>query len=454
MPYDLSDFKPLSRNGRTKGPPEKWTECGTEELQRGLDTPAQPARATEGTNLLKKLPPKLFKDLSTVSDKTKENPSSVDFKRMCQLLEAGYSPVDAATTFLASKRGADAEKRKSGHLDDYMSRTLQRALAKVKGNMKKEKDSGGLEPDENGSDWRKGFKSRNQLNPRPPKDIIHQLVSDKSLTIIVAASYNCKTWAAMQIGKAISTGKEVWGFVNENKPMPFLYHVPEMDEARIRQRMVTLGIEDSEMFLVRAMEVGLWALDDPQMLASSRGAVVCLDTMGYFNETDDTSNYAQAIKFGNAVFRLLTEGKARAVIGLYHPPKSSENATVLTLQNMVLGSAGYGGILRSCLALRNTNEDLNDPNVRIYVQGLKNPGLKPFQLEGIPLRMSVEPGESPTLRGLTGKNNKKYEEKSAKEREVIRLLKAGVSVRQIVEGMKISHNTVKKIRDNHPEVHA
>jgi transcriptional regulator GlxA family with amidase domain len=41
---------------------------------------------------------------------------------------------------------------------------------------------------------------------------------------------------------------------------------------------------------------------------------------------------------------------------------------------------------------------------------MKNPGLKPFQLEGVPLQMRVPPGESPYLNqiAVSGKENKKY----------------------------------------------
>jgi hypothetical protein len=149
------------------------------------------------------------------------------------------------------------------------------------------------------------------------------------------------------------------------------------------------------------MESGaVWSLKDPRMLKSSEEAVVVFDTTGYFNETDDPSNYQQALRFGEMVFNLLTAGKARAVIGLYHPPKYSLKETSMTLENMLLGSAGYGGILRSCLGVRNLNPDLNSPDVWLYVQGLKNPGLKPFQLEGLPLKMKVPPGESPYLSAL------------------------------------------------------
>jgi DNA-binding CsgD family transcriptional regulator len=149
------------------------------------------------------------------------------------------------------------------------------------------------------------------------------------------------------------------------------------------------------------------------------------------------------------VFKLLTEGGAMAVIGLYHPPKYSDKETDLTLENSVLGSAGYGGILRSCLAVRNLNADLNDEKLRLYVQGLKNPRLKPFQLAGLPLTMSVRPGESPYLSGIVRdqKQNKQHQQKQERQMQVLELLKQGNSVRGIAEKLKISHNTVRAIRD-------
>ena len=83
-----------------------------------------------------------------------------------------------------------------------------------------------------------------------------------------------------------------------------------------------------------------------------------------------------------------------------------------TLENSIIGSAGYGAMLRSLLRVKNINEDLNDHNVHLYVQGMKNPGLKPFQLKGpAPLQMLVEPGKSPYLRQLLS-GDAKYMEAS------------------------------------------
>ena len=252
-----------------------------------------------------------------------------------------------------------------------------------------------------GSDWRAGFKSFGELTTKLPRFFMDGLVPEKALTAISAGSYNCKTRLALMLGLGISTGQDCLGFKGPGEPIPCRYHVPEMNEAFVRSYMDKTGFKESENFLVRPMESGLWRLDDPRMLKSSEGSVVFLDTAAYFNPADDAANYQQALVFANLIYNLLQHG-ALAVVGLFHPPKYAKDPTMAwTLENSILGSAGYGGTLRSCLRMQNLNPDLNDENVWVYVQGMKNPGLKPFQLCGPwPLRMKVPPGESPYLKDL------------------------------------------------------
>lgn len=249
-----------------------------------------------------------------------------------------------------------------------------------------------------GSDWREHCLLAEQLSTVPPKFLLGGLVPEKALTLIVASAYHGKTWFALQSCLAMARGVGVWGFDAPEKPVKIIYHVPEMNEGLVAAYARKLGYADVDV-LFRPMERGLWPLDNPRMLQSAKDRLVVLDTVGYFNPADDTNAYNQSLKFANLIYNLMNEG-ALGVVGLYHVPKYARDEKGWTLETSVLGSAGYGGILRSCLRLKNLNPDLNDPNIHVYVQGLKNPGLKPFQLEGVPLRLKVAPGDSPYLSQL------------------------------------------------------
>jgi hypothetical protein len=161
----------------------------------------------------------------------------------------------------------------------YGQLTLQKALEGMK--VKQE-----IDPDS----WRDGCKSFAQLSTELPRFLLSGLVPAKALTALCAPSYNGKTWFALAQALAISTGKPLWCFDGPSKPVPCIYHVPEMNEAFVRQYMALLGFEESEMFLVRPMEVGMWSLGDTRMLRSSEGRMVFLDTAGYFNPADDAAS--------------------------------------------------------------------------------------------------------------------------------------------------------------------
>ncbi len=321
-----------------------------------------------------------------------QSQSEADLSLCALLLRKFGNPSIVDKMFRAS--GLMREKWNTKHGEKtYGEMTLEKALSAVRSKPGREE----IDPDT----WREGCKSFGQLSTALPRFLLSGLVPAKALTALCAPSYNCKTWFALAQALAISTGKCLWCFGGPGEPVPCIYHVPEMNEAFVRQYMAILGFGESEMFLVRPMEVGLWPLDDPRMLRSAEGRMVFLDTAGYFNPADDASSYQQSLDFAKLVFNLIQAG-AEGVEGLFHPPKyAKQEDQEWTLENSILGSAGYGGILRSCLRMENRNKDKNDPNVWVYVEGMKNPGLKPFQLEGpVPLKMKVPPGESPYRRDL------------------------------------------------------
>ncbi|MFL6302848.1 MAG: AAA family ATPase, partial [Candidatus Sulfotelmatobacter sp.] len=158
------------------------------------------------------------------------------------------------------------------------------------------------------SDWASKCKTFGQLSDKPPRWLIHNLFPEKALTLIPAPSYNGKTWFSLQSGLSLSTGRDLWTFKGPGEVVPCVYHVPEMNEAFVRDYMYKVGFKDSKDFYVRPMECDMWLLDDPYMLESSKGRYVFLDTMGYFNPADDSASYAQSIGFAKLVYKLLLNG--------------------------------------------------------------------------------------------------------------------------------------------------
>ena len=284
-----------------------------------------------------------------------------------------------------------------------------------------------------GVDWRAKCKSFGQLSTALPKFLVNGLIPEKCLTAITGHSFNSKSWVAMQLAWSLSQGEQAFQYFDVQEPVPVVYHVPEMHEAQVRYYADVIGIKETENFLFRTMEDGVWLLDSAEMLASSKGRAVVLDTSGFFNPADDGNDYTKALKFGKLVFDLLNAG-ALGVVMLGHLAKPTQgkngkaSESDWTLENSIIGSAGYGAMLRSLLRVKNINEDLNNHNVHLYVQGMKNPGLKPFQLKGpAPLQMLVEPGKSPYLRQLLSGDAKYMEAcmmfgKQAPQREVAKQL--------------------------------
>lgn len=281
-----------------------------------------------------------------------------------------------------------------------------------------------------------------QMSSKPPRYLIDGLFPEKALTALSAPSYNCKSWLALQAGHALSTGRDFLGFRGPGEKVPCIYHVPEMNEAWVRDYMAKIGFEDSPDFRVRPMEKALWRLDSPEMLATSKGRYIFLDTTGYFNNGDDIASYSQSVEFANSIYNLVQNGCLGAC-GLFHPPKYASdvdkkgNPLPWTLENSIIGSAGYGGILRSLLRMKNLNqykEQKEQLEPWVYVLPLKNRDSRPFQLAGAPLRMLSPQGESPYMKDLTGMDPRKI--------KAFAMFEQGAKRDEILKELRISANTL------------
>lgn len=275
------------------------------------------------------------------------------------------------------------------------------------------------------------------------EDVLEHLLAKEALTMMPAPSYTGKTHAALSMGLSLVTGEAWLGKFRVPEKVPVRYFVPELSAGRFKKFMQRIAPSEvwkqyEDRFKVRPLDCDLLLLDSEEMIEKCRGCYVFLDTLGYFMGLDDNSSYAAAIEFAKKINHLIKEG-CLGVCGLYHPPKYSklkkETGNILTLENQILGSAGFGGLLRSCIALRNLNKDSNE-GLWCYVQGLKNPGLgKPFQIKGFPMEYL---GESPYLSELLKTGSKK---ELAKQ-----MIEEGKTNKEIQTCLKMSPNSLSELR--------
>jgi hypothetical protein len=273
------------------------------------------------------------------------------------------------------------------------------------------------------------------------EDVLEHLLAKFALTMMPAPSYTGKTHTAISMGLSLVTGEAWLGNFKVPEKVRVRYFVPELSAGRFKKFMCRIASPDvwkqhEEDFIVRPLDCDLLLLDSAGMIEKCRGFYVFLDTLGYFMGLDDNNSYIAAIEFAKRINHLIKEG-CLGVCGLYHPPKYSKNkketGNILTLENQILGSAGFGGLLRSCIALRNLNNDANE-GLWCYVQGLKNPGLgKPFQIKGFPLEYL---GESPYLSELLKTGSKKE--------QALEMVKQGKKQTEICGLLHVSPNTLTK----------
>jgi hypothetical protein len=299
------------------------------------------------------------------------------------------------------------------------------------------------QPDKYGVEREAGRKEDYTFSTLPEdeeEDALQHLLAKFALTMMPAPSYTGKTHLSISMGLSLVTGDAWLGQFKVPEKMRVRVFVPELSAGRYKKFMLRIAPSEvwkqhEEDFIVRPLDCDLLMLDSQAMIEKCRGCYVFLDTLGYFMGMDDNNSYAAAIEFAKRINHLIKEG-CLGVCGLYHPPKYSklkkETGNILTLENQILGSAGFGGLLRSCIAIRNLNQDAND-GLWCYVQGLKNPGLgKPFQVKGFPMEYL---GESPYLSELLGTNGTKKDQVKA-------MLSEGKTSREICKTLGVSPKTV------------
>ena len=229
--------------------------------------------------------------------------------------------------------------------------------------------------------WRQAFKSLPEMEQGDLRFLIDRILPE-GVTFLGALSGAGKTWFALSMAKALTTGRPFLDNYKVIEPVNVIYLVPEAGERSFRKRMERMGI--NERFLCRTMRDGVIKLADSLLLSAVRELkpVVFLDTAIRFSGAESENSSSENAKgLANDIFALLRAG-APAVIGLHHRSKEAASQS-MSLENVLRGTGDLGAMCDAVYGLETKDAD----STRLLVKCVKPRDfepVKPFEIQGRP----------------------------------------------------------------------
>jgi hypothetical protein len=228
------------------------------------------------------------------------------------------------------------------------------------------------------------FDTPDELESAPPLTFaIKNFLQLDGGTVIAGLVGSYKTFLSLSITKALLDEKidKLWDtFPVLHKAERVVYLIPESARGPFYKRIALMGLGRfirNRKLLVRTLNKGpILALQNPRFLAGIRGSHVIIDTgvrfmVGSENEAGDAARGLSA-----DILAMIAAGAA-SVIVLLHSPKGFENATYMTIENMIRGSGELGAPFVTGWGVRQLPDDI------AHIQNIKPRDFEPcgpFQL--------------------------------------------------------------------------
>lgn len=189
------------------------------------------------------------------------------------------------------------------------------------------------------TNWWKTFSGFDELEDGGLKMYIENFLPE-GIAIISSLPKEGKTWLALSIVKALTTGQPLFGKsgFEVTEQVPVVYLAAEASDRAFKHRARKFGItNDKTKFLCRTLTKGMIGLQNPDLEAAVRALkpVVILDVLSCFNQSDDEDDAVQNQKLRSMIGSLRTQG-APVVIVLHHATKNFKDKP--TKENAVRGS--------------------------------------------------------------------------------------------------------------------
>lgn len=233
--------------------------------------------------------------------------------------------------------------------------------------------------------WREKFHTVDEL-PDGDIDFLIEEIVPEGVTFIGALSGLGKTWFAISMARALTTGTKFLGNWNVPKTVTVLYLCPEMNAKPFKRRCKKMGI--SERFYCQTVSDGVpIALDDPILTMAIRdlSPVVFLDTAIRFSDAEDENSASQNARGLAEDIKALQYMGARAIVCLHHRGKKDGESPDMTLENVLRGTGDFGAMCDAVWGLHHDRGKDKDPEyckkskrlVRLHVSCVKARDFEP-----------------------------------------------------------------------------
>jgi hypothetical protein len=235
-----------------------------------------------------------------------------------------------------------------------------------------------------GTTWRDYFRTPAEMEQGSIRMLIEGILPE-GITYIGGLAGDGKTWFALSMVRALTTGELFLGKYRVPQCIPVIYLVPEVGDRAFRSRLEKFHIpnNDPERFLCRTISMGATLrLDDPVILEAVRHMnhpVVFLDTSIRFSTANDENSASQNKKLVDDIAGLRAAG-AIGVVGLHHSTKSMREEA-MSLENVLRGSGDLSAMCDTVYGVK-TDARLKDRNSGPIEFDVEN--VKPRDLENPP----------------------------------------------------------------------
>lgn len=222
---------------------------------------------------------------------------------------------------------------------------------------------------------------------RPLRSLIRSVLHAEVCNIVGGLSGDGKTLILFSITKALLTGRPLFGFFEVLEPVETVcYLIPECSRGPFFHRVKLFGLEkyvENGRLRARTLTKGPKIdLRDPRLLRAVRGSCVMIDTASRFGTGSENEAADVASGLAENIFGLLSAG-AVTVACAHHSPKSFEQQSFITLENVLRGSGDFGAFVGAGFGIRQIDETANI----IHLEDIKardaSP-VPPFQIIGRP----------------------------------------------------------------------